>query len=87
MKLEEVEESNKKLAEVIKGSFSENINIKALPNSSNFSKSVREMLGSLMNSRNSLKITQDEFGQANILGVPFQISGAETIKKLEYSMN
>ena len=38
------------------------------------------MLGSLMNSRNSLKLTQDEFGQANILGVPIQISGADTIK-------
>ena len=33
-----------------------------------------------MNSHNSLKITQDETSQANILGVPIQISGADTIK-------
>ena len=41
------------------------------------------MLGSLMNSRNFIKITQDEFRQANILGVPFQMSGADTIKRNE----
>ena len=41
---------------------------------------MRQMLGSLMNSKNSLKITQDESGRANILGVPIQISGADTIK-------
>ena len=40
--------------------------IKSLPHNSNFTNSMREMLGSLMNSRNSLKITQDEFGQAKI---------------------
>ena len=33
------------------------------------------MLGSLMNSRNSLKITQSDFGPTNILGIPIQISG------------
>ena len=32
------------------------------------------MVGSLMSSRNSLKITQDEFNRASILGVPIQIS-------------
>ena len=36
-----------------------------------------------MNSRNSLNINQDEFGQANILGVPIQISGADTLKRNE----
>ena len=41
---------------------------------------MRQMLGSLMNSKNSLEITQDESGRANILGVPIQISGADTIK-------
>ena len=41
---------------------------------------MRQMLGSLMNSKNSLKIVQDEAGRANILGVPIQISGADTIK-------
>ena len=36
---------------------------------------MREMLGSLMNSRKSLKITQDQFGPAKSLGIPIQISG------------
>ena len=38
------------------------------------------MLVSILNSRNSLKITQDDFGQANFLGIPFQISWGERIK-------
>ena len=38
------------------------------------------MLGSLMNIKNSPKITQYESGRAKILGVPIQISGADTIK-------
>ena len=42
---------------------------------------MRNMNGSLMRSKNSLKITQDELGRANILGVPIQISEADTIKK------
>ena len=79
-KLNEVEESTKNLGEVIKESNSENINKKALPTSSNFSKPMREMLGSLLNSHNSLKITYDKFGQANILGVPIEISGAHIMK-------
>ena len=41
---------------------------------------MREMIGSLMNSRNSLKTTQDEVGRANILGVPIQLSEGDTIK-------
>ena len=41
---------------------------------------MRQMLGSLMNSQTSLKIFQDEFGQANILGVPIQISVADASK-------
>ena len=41
---------------------------------------MRQMLGSIMNSRNSLKTTQDEFGQANILGIPIQISGGNRNK-------
>ena len=51
-----------------------------MPNSSTFNNSMRQMLGSLMTSRNSLKITQDESGRANILGVPIQISEGDTIK-------
>ena len=41
---------------------------------------MRQMIGSLMNSRNSLKITQDESGKANILGIPIQISESDTMK-------
>ena len=41
---------------------------------------MRQMIGSLMNSRNSLKSTQDESGRANILGVTIQISEGDTIK-------
>ena len=78
-KLDKINESTQNLGDVIKESNSEKI-IKALPNSSQFSDSMRQMLGSLMNSKNSLKITQDESGRANILGVPIQISGADTIK-------
>ena len=83
-KLEEINESTQKVGDIIKESNSENNNIqtnlKSLPNSSNFSISMRQMLGSLMNSHNSLKIIQDEFRQAKILGVAIQISGADTIK-------
>ena len=78
-KLDKINESTQNLGDVIKESNSEKI-IKALPNSSQFSDSMRQMLGSLMNSKNSLKITQDESGRANILGVPIQISGADMIK-------
>ena len=78
-KLDKINESTQNLGDVIKESNSEKI-IKALPNSSQFSDSMRQMLGSLMNSKNSLKITQDESGRANILGIPIQISGADTIK-------
>ena len=78
-KLDNINSNTQKISEVIKESNSEKI-IKALPNSSQFSVSMREMLGSLMNSKNSLKITQDESGKANILGVPIQISGADTMK-------
>ena len=78
-KLDELNKSTQNLGDVIKESNSEKI-IKALPNSSQFSDSMREMIGSLMRSKNSLRITQDESGRANILGVPIQISGADTIK-------
>ena len=78
-KLDTIIESIKKISEVIKESNSEKL-IKALPNNSQFSVSMRQMLGSVMNSKNSLKITQDESSRANFLGVPVQISGADTIK-------
>ena len=60
--------------------WSTKVDIKALSNSSKFSNSMRQMIGSLMSSRNSLKITQDESGRANILGVPIQKSEGDTIK-------
>ena len=78
-KLDTIKESTKEIGEVIKETNSK-VDIKALPNSSKFSNSMRQKIGSLMNSRNSLKITQDESGRANILGVPIQISEGDTIK-------
>ena len=78
-KLDTINESTQKISDVIKESNSK-VDIKALPNSSKFSNSMRQMIGSLMNSRNSLKITQDESGRANILGVPVQISEDDTMK-------
>ena len=78
-KLDTINESTQKISNVIKESNSK-VDIKALPNSSKFSNSMRQMIGSLMNSRNSLKITQDESGKANILGIPIQISEGDTIK-------
>ena len=79
-KLDNINETTKIFCDVIKESNLENDNLKSLPNSSKFSISMRQMLGSLMNSRNSFKITQDEFGHANILGIPIQISGDYRIK-------
>ena len=72
-KLEEVNKFTQKVGGIIKESNSKT-DQKSLPNSSNFSISMRQMLGSLMNSRNSLNITQDETGRSNILGVPIQKS-------------
>ena len=78
-KLDTINENTQKISDAIKESNSK-VDIKALPNSSKYSNSMRQMLGALMNSRNSLKITQDELGRANILGVPIQISEGDTIK-------
>ena len=60
-KLNTINESTQKISEVVNESNSKD-NVKALPNSSEFSVSMPQMLGSLMHSRNSLKITQDESG-------------------------
>ena len=78
-KLDTINESTKEIGEVIKETNSK-VDIKALPNSSKFSNAMRQMIGSLMNSRNSLKITQDESGRANTLRVPIQISEGDTKK-------
>ena len=79
-KLDNINENTKKVGDIIIKESNSKVDIKALPNSSKFSNSMRQMIGSLMNSRNSLKITQDELGRANILGVPIQISEGDTIK-------
>ena len=76
-KLDISTKTSEKLGNVKKESNLENNNLKCLPNISNFSISMRRMLGSLMTIRNSLKITQYEFGRANILGIPIQISGGD----------
>ena len=78
-KLDTINESTQKISDVIKESNSK-VDIKALPNSSKFNNSMKQMIGSLMNSRNSLKISQDDLGRANILGIPIQISEGDTIK-------
>ena len=57
--------------------------MKSIPNSSKYSNSVRQMIGSLMNSRNSLKNTPDEPNRAIILGVPIQVSEDDKIKRIE----
>ena len=38
------------------------------------------MLGSLRNSRNSLKNIQDEFGQTNVTDFPIRISGGDSMR-------
>ena len=78
-KLDTINENTKEIGKVIEETNSK-VDIKALPNSSKFSNAMRQMIGSLMNSRNSLQIAQDESGRANILGVPIQISEGDTIK-------
>ena len=78
-KIDEVNESTQKIGEVIKESDDVKSKKKSLPNISNSSISMREMLGSLMQSHNSLKLIQDEFGKANFLGVPIAISGDDRI--------
>ena len=81
-KLDTINESTENLGGETKKSNSK-VEIKALPNSSSFSNSMRQMLGSLLNSRNFLKVSQGESGGANTLGVPIQISGADTKKVKE----
>ena len=39
-----------------------------------------ETFGALINSENSSKLTQDEFGRASILGVPFITLGGDRVK-------
>ena len=71
--LDTVNESTKKIGDVIKESNSK-IDLKSIPNNPLYSKEMQEMIGSLMSSRNSLKIVQEKPGRSTILGVPIQIS-------------
>ena len=80
-KLDEINQSTQKVGDIIKETNSK-IDLKSLLNSSKISSSMRQMLGSLMNSRNSLKNTQDESGEANVLCVPIQISDTIKIKTI-----
>ena len=41
---------------------------------------MRQMSGSLMNSRISINTSQDEIGQGKFLGSPIQISGGDRMK-------
>ena len=75
-----INETTETLGDVIKQSNLQVDNLKFLPNSSNFSISEPQMIESFINSRISVKITQDEFGQANFLGFPFHISGYDRIE-------
>ena len=81
-KLDEVNKSTQKLGDIIKESSSK-IDLNSLPNSLKYSDSMRQMIGSLMNSKYSLKIIQDGLNRAIILGVPIQISENDTIQRKE----
>ena len=77
-KLDEVNKSTQKVGDIIKESNSK-IDLKSIPNSSKNINSMRQMIGSLTNSRNSLKITRDESNRATFSGVPIQISKDDKI--------
>ena len=78
-KLDEVNKTTQEVGDIRKESNSK-IDLKSLPYNSKYSNSMTEMVGALMRSKNSLKVTQDEFGQANILGVRIQKSQGDTTK-------
>ena len=78
-KLAEFKNSTQKVGDIVKESSSK-IDFKFLPNSLKYSDSMRQMIGSLMNSKDSLKIIQDELNRATFLGVPIQISENDTLK-------
>ena len=78
-KLDEVNKSTQKLGDMIKKPSSK-IDLKSLPNILKYSDSMRQMIASLMNSKTSLKIIQDDINRATILGVLNQISENDTMK-------
>ena len=100
-----LDESKKKMSEIIKEYNSEKENIqevvpvetisedsedenigseigmKALPNSFKFSDLMKNTIGKLMSSKNSLKVDQDErTGGASINGIPLLIFGGNSMK-------
>ena len=75
-------ENNEEVVPVEIGSEEENnqINPGTLPNSNKFSTLMTEILGALMNSKNSLKLKLDDSGRATILGVPINTLGGDRIQ-------
>ena len=52
----------------------------ALPNSNKFSTNMMETLGALMDSKNSLKLIQNDSGRASILGIPIHTLGGDRMQ-------
>ena len=77
-KLDTINESTKKITDVIKESHPM-IDLKSIPSNPLYRKEMQEMIGALMSSHNSLKIIQEKPGRSTILGVPIQIS-SDSIK-------
>ena len=61
--------------------------IGALPNSIKIPSSVIETVGSLMNSKNSVKSIQDDLGKASISGIPIKRLGGDTIQIIDNIYN
>ena len=61
--------------------------IRALPKSSKNTQMKREKLRSLMRSKNSLRIEQDDSGRATILGIPIQVVGINSLKLRDFIHN
>ena len=72
-------ENNEEIVPIEIESEDENIqiNVNALPNSNKVSFFMMETLGVLMNSKNTLKVIQDESGRASILGTPIYTLGSD----------
>ena len=55
-------------------------NIRALPNSNKFFTNMMETLGAPMNSKKSLKLSQDDSGRTSILRIPIATLGGDRIR-------
>ena len=78
-KLDTINVSTKQITNAIKETNSI-VDLKTMINNSKFSNSMRQMINSLSNSENSLKITEDKFGYAHILGTPIKSFENDSIK-------